>query len=628
MAAHPSKGSSVGDMLPFWRRPAPPRLVLVSDLDHTMVQNEDPTHRRLLTFNAVWQSSAAHDSLLVYSTGRSPRLYRQLWEEAPLLTPAVLICSVGTEIFYLTAASGEAAAGSTAQAAEKLSYEPDAEWEALLDEGWDREGVLAVAARFPELRAQVASEQRRHKLSFHLEAPLPAPAGPQHHPPPPHPPAAGADGSAPAAAPPAVGGECAGESAGVEQAAAAGARGPQLVLLELQDVLRSEGLRAKVGARSSVGPGRSAREQLGPRPPRGMRHARLRRAVVYSGGRDVDVLAECAGKGAALNFLLARLRRAGCAPPDGVQVNGDSGNDIELFQVPGVRGCVVSNAFPELRQFAERAAEAAGAEAAGARGSGASDCVIFQATEPCAGGILQALRHFRSLPLECFAASGSGSGSSGGSSPAGDSGGGAGQERPGPPQPQLREEDHVMSAVHTTLAALAGPLPDGPASDTAAAAASPGDGGEQGQLPGTGPEAGGWQDRAGSDEEAAHPGGAVAAAAAAATAAGVWLDRLELVPPHSAGPGVAEGGAEWTVRCQHIAACALLQMFRLEAGGSGRRDTGCISRIVLAVRREEEGEAEGADHGARSTECEGYTAEVRGAGVSGLQDVVLPPVEA
>jgi len=35
-----------------------------------------------------------------------------------------------------------------------------------------------------------------------------------------------------------------------------------------------------------------------------------------------------------------------------LQVNGDSGNDIELFQVPGVRGCVVANAHPELMDFA------------------------------------------------------------------------------------------------------------------------------------------------------------------------------------------------------------------------------------------------------------------------------------
>eukprot|EP00198_Chlamydomonas_reinhardtii_P003236 XP_001692572.1 predicted protein [Chlamydomonas reinhardtii] len=76
--------------------------MLVSDLDHTMVQNEDPRHTHLLAFNALHSKA-------------SPLLQVQAQEEAPLLTPHVLICSVGSEIFYLTPPppSTSASTGST-----------------------------------------------------------------------------------------------------------------------------------------------------------------------------------------------------------------------------------------------------------------------------------------------------------------------------------------------------------------------------------------------------------------------------------------------------------------------------------------------------------------------------------
>mmetsp|Transcript_27590 Transcript_27590/g.60350 ORF Transcript_27590/g.60350 Transcript_27590/m.60350 type:complete len:639 (+) Transcript_27590:155-2071(+) len=324
-----------------------PRFILVSDLDHTMVQNEDPTHTHLLEFNHTWNARLGQDSVLVFSTGRSPALYRKLWEEAPLLTPHVLICSVGTEMFILrtqhTSAPPSLAPppnqlvpnkqsdATQLPAAPGLWYERHAGWEEHLNQGgWDRDKVLHIASLFPELKPQDPSEQRPHKISFHL----------------------------------------------APQQQQAGCRAASQVLAQLHSALHAAFIPAK---------------------------------VIYSGGQDVDILPERAGKGRALEFLLQQVCGPHAAPPCkeqdavqasqpglssgaapstywpqlGVQVNGDSGNDVELFQVPHVKGCVVSNAHPELRAFAEQHA--------------LSNPNIFQATAPCAGGILQAMTHFGTL---------------------------------------------------------------------------------------------------------------------------------------------------------------------------------------------------------------------------------------
>lgn len=204
-------------------------------------------------------------------------------------TPDVLICSVGTEVYF------EPAPGSGAPPT------VDAKWEAALDAGgWDRRAVEAAAAAVGGgLTPQPASEQRPHKVSFHAPP----------------------DGAA-----------------GVVQA------------------LRDE-----------------------------LAHLPFPSHVIHSGGVDVDVLPAAAGKGKALAFLLGELAAGPGAPTAGALVAGDSGNDIDLFECPEVRGVVVANAHDELRGWAARAKA----------GGGESAARVHESGRRGAGAIVDALQHFR-----------------------------------------------------------------------------------------------------------------------------------------------------------------------------------------------------------------------------------------
>ena len=116
--------------------------------------------------------------------------------------------------------------------------------------------------------------------------------------------------------------------------------------------------------------------------------------VVSSGCQDVDVLPRGANKGAALHFILTEqaekaLASCGTAPlskADALRacaectlVAGDSGNDTQLLATEHVRAVVVANAQPELLAWA--------------RESGPSPRV-FVATQRCADGVIEAMKHF------------------------------------------------------------------------------------------------------------------------------------------------------------------------------------------------------------------------------------------
>lgn len=128
-----------------------PSLMIVSDLDSTMVDHDDPMNLSLSKFNALWEAYYRHNSLLVFSTGRSHAHYENLKKKRPLLTPDITILSVGTEIMY-----GE-------------SMVPDDDWVQLLNKNWNRDVVVEETAKYPRLIPQAETNQRPHKVSFYVD---------------------------------------------------------------------------------------------------------------------------------------------------------------------------------------------------------------------------------------------------------------------------------------------------------------------------------------------------------------------------------------------------------------------------------------------------------------------------
>jgi sucrose-6-phosphatase len=95
--------------------------------------------------------------------------------------------------------------------------------------------------------------------------------------------------------------------------------------------------------------------------------------VVWSSGRDLDILPAGAGKGPAVSFLIDHLNLHSRQ----VVVAGDSGNDWTMFQA-FKRGIVVANAQPELARLATRRSEPG----------------IYFARQASAAGVLEGLEHF------------------------------------------------------------------------------------------------------------------------------------------------------------------------------------------------------------------------------------------
>jgi sucrose-6-phosphatase len=124
------------------------KFLFVTDLDHTFVGDDQAL---LDLSDRLQRHREAHGTKIVYSTGRSPTLYRELQQEKNLFPPDALVLSVGTEIYF------------------HGSQTTDPEWESILSPGWEREKILSITEQFPELVLQPESEQRPFKVSFFVQ---------------------------------------------------------------------------------------------------------------------------------------------------------------------------------------------------------------------------------------------------------------------------------------------------------------------------------------------------------------------------------------------------------------------------------------------------------------------------
>lgn len=99
-------------------------------------------------------------------------------------------------------------------------------------------------------------------------------------------------------------------------------------------------------------------------------HRAVPHKLIFSGGRDVDVLPPGSGKGQALEYIVKKYNFENAK----LLVAGDSGNDLEMLTL-GFPSVIVGNAQPELLESPVHPQ-------------------VFRASRSCAGGIHEAWVHF------------------------------------------------------------------------------------------------------------------------------------------------------------------------------------------------------------------------------------------
>lgn len=142
-----STAAPAGRKSGYGRKMINAKWLLISDLDGTLVDHED-THG--LAELKAWVEENRDSIVFGISSGRNLALSKQAIEKYSLPQPDVLICSVGTEIYYTDELLG------------------DSGWESHIRFQWKRDELANALEQFPDIRLQGEEAQWPFKLSYYV----------------------------------------------------------------------------------------------------------------------------------------------------------------------------------------------------------------------------------------------------------------------------------------------------------------------------------------------------------------------------------------------------------------------------------------------------------------------------
>ncbi len=146
-AASETETPGAGEPIPsFGRRLTNVGYLMITDIDNTLI-GDDPSMRELFGLLEEKKEEIAWG----VATGRSLELTLEAMTEYDFPMPDILICSVGTEIYY------------------GPNLRHDKGWQQHVSYQWKPEVIKEVLTEFDFLVSQEAEGQRSHKISYYLD---------------------------------------------------------------------------------------------------------------------------------------------------------------------------------------------------------------------------------------------------------------------------------------------------------------------------------------------------------------------------------------------------------------------------------------------------------------------------